>query len=319
MTLCSLLLAATIGQSTALESRLAEIEKGSMSELGAAIVTAESRAFRRKDERFSLQSVMKLIVAMAALDRVDQGKFRRDQKFTFRRSDLSLSHQPFAEKLGKRDAMTVTLAECIEMTVTQSCSAAGDFMVRQLGGTGAVNQFLRKNGITGMSVDRQERNLQTEIGGITWRPEFVDEEKIEAAYRRVPAGEKDAAYRRYSLDKRDTTTPEAMALLLEKLVTGKLLSPASTRYLTEVMERTVTGVDRLRAGVPAGWKLGNKTGTSSTHRGVAWATNDVGFARNSRGDWVILVALVRNSRLSPEGRDALIRMVAEAALEHRRK
>jgi beta-lactamase class A len=300
-------------QTCGIEARLAEIEVASKGKLGAAIVSAESAHYSRKVERFSLQSVMKLIVSMAALDQVDQGKWKLNQKFVFRRSDLSLSRQPIVERLGKRDSIIVSVADCIELTVTQSCSASGDFLVRKMGGVGVVNAFLKRRGIAGMSVDRQERDLQTQIGGIVWRPQYVDEAKIDAALRRVTEEAKDAAYRKYQADSRDTTTPGAMAMLLQKLVTGKLLSASSTRYLMGVMERTATGPDRLRAGVPKGWTLGNKTGTSGSRNGVACATNDVGFVRGPKGEWLVIVAMLRNSTLDDDGRAAILRRVAETA------
>lgn len=202
--------------------------------------------------------------------------------------------------------------------VTESCSGAADFIIRRLGGPQAVNAFLVKHDIQGMRIDRQERDLQTQIGGITWRPEFVDEDLIEAAYAAVSEADKDAAYARYLADPRDTTTPAAMAKLLQKLLKGQLFSPTSTRYLLGVMERTATGQDRLRAGVPAGWTVGHKTGTSSTHRGVAGATNDVGIARNKAGEWVILVALLRESTLAPRDRDRILADVARAGFPARR-
>jgi beta-lactamase class A len=312
MSLVPLLLFPSLVQATAIDSRLAEIEAMSEGKLGAAIVTTNASHFRRKNERFSLQSVMKLMVAMAALDQVDKGKWHRDETFTFKHSDLSLSHQPIQEMLGNKSQITVSLADCIELMVTNSCSGAADFVIRNMGGPTSVNAFLKKNGIEGMSVDRQERDLQTQIGGITWRPEFVDAAKLDAALDRVPQKAQDAAYAKYLADPRDTTTPAAMGLLLQKLLQGKLLSASSTRYLLGVMERTVTGENRLKAGVPVGWTLGHKTGTSSTHRGVAGATNDVGIARNKKGDWVILVALLRTSTLPPDSRDNILAEVAKA-------
>ncbi|MFN7402908.1 MAG: serine hydrolase, partial [Armatimonadota bacterium] len=153
--------------------------------------------------------------------------------------------------------------------VTESCSGAADFIIRRLGGPQAVNAFLVKHDIQGMRIDRQERDLQTQIGGITWRPEFVDEDVIEAAFAAVTEAERDAAFVRYLADPRDTTTPAApaaMAKLLQKAAERAAVFPTSTRYLLGVMERTATGPERLKAGVPAGWTLGHKTGTSSTHR-----------------------------------------------------
>lgn len=310
--LLPLLFQPTLGKD--LPSRLKAIEAKAQGKLGVAVITPKESIYLHQNDRFSLQSVMKLMVSMAALDQVDKGKWKLDQRFTFTRADLSLGAQTLLDKLGKKNSITVTVADCIEYTVTESCSASGDFLARKMGGIKKVNEFLRKHGIDGMSVDRQERDLQTNIDGLTWRAEFVDPAKLDAAVAKVPAAKRDAAYKAYQRDPRDTTTPAAMGKLLEKLVTGKLLSPRSTMYLIGVMERTATGTDRLKAGVPKGWKLAHKTGTSSTHKGVACATNDVGFVRNAKGEWVILVGLLQDSTLKPAGRDDVLRQVAAAVL-----
>lgn len=317
MSFLSFLLLPSLLQSSPIEARFTEIEASCKGKLGAAVITAKSSHFHRKDEQFSLQSVMKLMVSMAALDQVDKGKWKLDQKLTFSRSDLSISHQPIKERLGTRKSISISLADLIELAVTESCSASADYMIRKMGGTQSVNAFLKKNGIQGMSVDRQERDLQSEIAGLTWKPEYSDDAKLEAAANKVPSDKQDAAYRRYQADSRDTTTPAAMGDLLKKLVTGKLLSPKSTQYLLGVMERTSTGPQRLKAGVPTGWKLGHKTGTSSTHRGVACATNDVGVARSKSGEWIVIVALLRDSTLGPENRDKVLCQVAQAAFSAR--
>ncbi len=300
-----------------IENRLAEIEKTVKGRLGAAIVTPSVSYYSKKNERFSLQSVMKLMVAMAALDQVDQGRWKLEEKFVFKRSDLSLFFQPIADQLGKKDQMSVTLEQCIELTVTESCSASGDFLIRQMGGTSVVNAFLKKNQIDELSVDREERDLQTNILGISWKAEYIDEKKLQADIDRIPESQLDLSYQRYQKDPRDTTTPAAMAKLLQKLVTGKLLSAESTKYLLGVMEQTKTGADRLPAGIANGWKLGHKTGTSSSHKGVAAATNDVGFVRNSKGDWIVIVALVGDSRAEAKIRAEAIRDVAKLAFSAR--
>jgi beta-lactamase class A len=296
-----------------MEARFAAIEATSQGRLGVAVITRNGRHFRRENEKFSLQSVMKMVVAMAALDLVDQGKWKRDQRFVFRRSDLSLSHQPIKEKLGNKAAVNVTLSECIHLMVTESCSGAADFIIRKMGGTEVVNAFLKKNKIVGMSVDREERYLQTNVVGLTWKQKYVESRKLDRDIAKQSVAAKDAAYKRYQQDPRDTTTPAAMADLLQKLISVQLLSGSSTTYLMGVMEQTITGQNRLKAGVPASWTLGHKTGTSSSNRGVTHATNDVGFARNQSGDWVIIVALLRASTLNSEGRDAVLKEVAAAA------
>lgn len=64
-----------------------------------------------------------------------------------------------------------------------------------------------------------------------------------------------------SADLRDTTTPAAMARLLRRLSTGEVLSTASRERPLGWMYATHTGARRLRAGLPADWRVGNKTGT----------------------------------------------------------
>jgi len=233
-------------QATATESQLQAIEARSQGKLGAAVVTAQGAHYLHPDDKFSLQSVMKLMVAMAALEQVDRGQWRLDQSFEFKRSDLSLGHQPILERFGRRESIQITLDECIELMVTESCNGAVDFIVKRLGGIQAVQAFLDKHEIQGMRIDRSEHDLQTETNGITWRPEFVDEDVIEAAFAAASEAERDAAFVRYLADPRDTTTPAAMANLLQKLLKGQLFSPISTRYLLGAMERTATGPDRLQ-------------------------------------------------------------------------
>ena len=54
---------------------------------------------------------------------------------------------------------------------------------------------------------REEKRLQTEIFGLTWRPGFVDSTLLVRAIKDVPPSVRDAAYRRYQRDIRDTATP----------------------------------------------------------------------------------------------------------------
>ena len=73
-------------------------------------------------------------------------------------------------------------------------------------------------------------------------------------------------------DPRDTSTPQAMAGLLRTLFCGNRLNEASRRRLIGWMEGTTTGLDRLRGGLPAGWRVGDKTGTGNG------ANNDLAIA-----------------------------------------
>jgi beta-lactamase class A len=77
-----------------------------------------------------------------------------------------------------------------------------------------------------------------------------------------------------SADLRDTTSPLAMAHLVRRITTGDLLQNSSRERLLQWMQDTRTGPNRLRAGLPAEWRSGNKTGTGRTE-GTTNRCNDV--------------------------------------------
>jgi beta-lactamase class A len=267
------------------------------------------------DQRFSLQSVMKLVVAMAVMDAVEHQGWHLDDPVLVRRQDLSLYVQPLA-KLVTPSGYPTTIGDLVRRAVVDSDSAATDILVSRLGGPAHVQAFLDRKKVRGMRFDRDEKHLQTEILGLQWRPEFLDADALQRATDALPAQQRDAAYRRYQADPRDTATPAGMAALLQALAGGKLLSKPSTAHLLKVMSETVTFPDRLKAGVPAGWTIGHKTGTSGSWNGVTAATNDVGILTTADGRHISIAVFIADTRAPPEARAALMAQVARVVVAH---
>jgi beta-lactamase class A len=272
-------------------------------------------ACAKGDQRFSLQSVMKLLVGLAVMDAVDHRGWRLDEEIVVRKEDLSLYVQPIAE-LVKDQGYRTTVGDLVRRAIVDSDSAAADILVGRLDGPKEVQPSLDRRAISGVRFDRDERHLQTEILGLEWRSEFVDPAILESAIAGVPQEHRDMSYRQYQTDPRDTATPRAMASLLYALANGKLLSPTSTTYLLEMMSKTVTFPDRLKAGVSKGWKLGHKTGTSGTWEGVTAATNDVGLLTAPDGHKISIVVFVGDSREAPSKRAAIIASAARLTISH---
>jgi beta-lactamase class A len=208
------------------------------------------------------------------------------------------------------------VGDLLRRAIVDSDSAATDILIARLGGPSQVQAFLHRAHIDGIRIDRDEKHLQTEIAGLTWRPEFVDPAVLEQAMRRVPERDREAAYRRYQQDPRDTATPAGMAAFLNALAQGILLSPASTAHLLDVMTGTVTFPDRLKAGVTGGWSLAHKTGTSSTWQGTTAATNDVGVLTTPRGARLAIVVFLGDCREPAAKRAALMAAAARLAITH---
>lgn len=264
------------------------------------------------EQRFSLQSVMKVVVAAAVMQAVDDRRIALGDRLTIRRGDLSVNIQPIADIVAERGSFETSIGDLVSRAVVESDSAATDVLISHLGGTKAVQAFLDEAGLQGIRIDRTERELQTETDGLTWTPEFVFPERLEQARQEVADARRQAAFEAYLKDPRDTATPIEMVGFLHRLATGQLLSASSTAHLLEVMNRTVTFPDRLRAGVPSGWTIGHKTGTSQTRNGINGVTNDVGILTAPDGTHVAVAAFVAESRAGKDERAATIAAAARA-------
>jgi len=292
-----------------LRVRLRTLINGFEGRIGLYIQDGSSTFGVYEDQRFSLQSVMKLIVAATAMDAVDRRGWQLSDRVFVRRQDLSLNIQPLAALVGDKDYFT-TLGGLIVRAVVDSDSAASDILFARVGGAIQINAFLKRNGVEGMRVDRDERHLQTEIVGLTWHPEYVEASQLEQAKKRVSKAQQKKAFRASLKDPRDTATPKGMTTFLSLLVTGRLLSPTSTQSLLEVMRQTVTFPDRLKAGVPTDWKIAHKTGTSGTWEGVRGTINDVGILTTPKNRPIAVSVFIATSKRSLKEQSALIAEVA---------
>jgi beta-lactamase class A len=214
--------------------RLAALEKRSGARLGVAVLDTGNGATlqHRGDERFALCSTFKLLAAALVLTRVDQGQERLDRRVHYTKSDIVTSSPEIERHLG--DGMTV--AQLCEAAITRSDNTAANLILASFGGPAAWTQFVRS---LGDEVSRLDR--------------------IETALNDVAPG-----------DPRDTTTPAAMVADMRRVLLGDTLKPASRAQLIAWLMANKTGDKRLRAGLPASWRIGDKTG--SGFRGEA---NDI--------------------------------------------
>lgn len=108
-----------------------------------------------------------------------------------------------------------------------------------------------------------------------------------------------------------TTTPLAMARNLQHFVLGEALSRASRMQLADWLIENRTGDARIRAGMPAGWRVGDKTG------GMAGVSNDIAILWPLAGGapWLLTLYL-RDSPLDAAGRDAVLRRATQLAALH---
>jgi beta-lactamase class A len=102
-----------------------------------------------------------------------------------------------------------------------------------------------------------------------------------------------------SADLRDTTTPVAMAQLIQRITTGKLLRPDSRDQLLGWMRNTRTGAHRLRAGLPEDWLTGNKTGTGRAE-GTTNKCNDLAITVPPGRSPIVIAAYYDSGEYTPQ-------------------
>lgn len=209
-----------------IEQRLAALEKRTGGRLGVSVLdTQTSISFGyRGSEAFPMCSTFKALAAAFVLARVDKGAESLDRRVTYGKDKL-VDYSPLSGKHADADGMTV--GELCEAAVTVSDNTAANLLLESFGGPPVLTEWLRSIGDGTTRLDRTEPTLNE--------------------------GRKD--------DPRDTTTPDAMLDTLGNLTLGSILAEASSDRLIAWLVASTTGKERLRAGLPADWKVGDKTGT----------------------------------------------------------
>ncbi len=301
----------------ALQSALSREVQGFDGRVGVCVQSNAKTTCLRGDETFSLQSVVKLMVGVAMADSVDKGRHRFDEPVTVQKKDLALYVQPIAELVGESGYRT-TIGDLVRRAIIDSDSAATDILIAKLGGPATVQAVLKAKGVSGIRIDRDERHLQTEIVGLTWRPEYVDAALLDRAIAAVPKEKRAQAFAKYQVDVRDTSTPRGMTSFLFRLVKGELISKSSTSFILQAMSECKTFPDRLKAGVNSGWQISHKTGTSGSWDGVTAATNDVGILTAPDGSQIHVAVFIADSRRTSAERGELMAKIASAVIARAR-
>ncbi len=273
---------------------------------------------KRFGDFFPQQSVSKLWVAMTVLDQVDSGRLRLDQTVRIGVDDLAVFHQPIRDRVVANGTIEVSIAELIEQAITKSDNTANDSLVRAAGGPQAVRDFLARKQLANIRFGPGERALQSQIAGLSWRQEYSMGRRFYAARAELPYERRKAALDAYIENPIDGAAPDAIAAGLARLVKGELLSAASTRLLVATMERTHSGPNRLKAGVPAGWRFAHKTGTGQELDPVSTGYNDIGIMTAPDGTRYAVVVMIASTTASIPDRMAMMQSVSRTVAAYHR-
>lgn len=216
----------------------------------------------RLDERFAFCSTFKLPMVAACLREADHGRLDLDEVLHYGKDDLL----PWAPVTGEHiEQGGLPIRDLARAAQTLSDGTAANLLVKRLGGPAAVTAKFREMGDEVTRLDRYEPDLGLVL----------------------------------SADLRDTTSPRAMAELVRRITTGDLLRPASRELLLDWMIATQTGIHRLRAGIPEGWRIGNKTGTGRAE-GTTNKVNDVAIVYPPKRSPIVIAAYFDSGEYTPQ-------------------
>ena len=300
-----------------LTDRIAALWRGFPGKTGIAVqrIDGEWAITQRGGDLFPQQSVSKLWVTLAVLDAVDQGRMSMDQRVRIGPEDLTLFHQPLAARVRAEGSVTMSVRDLIETAITHSDNTANDSLLRTVGGPDAVRRFVSKKDLGSIRFGPGERLLQSGTAGLAWQQSYSVGRNFQSARAALTPAARKAAMDNYLANPVDGASPAAIASALTRLARGSLLSPESTDYLLGVMSRTRSGPQRLKAGLPPGWKFLHKTGTGQDLNGMTAGYNDIGIATAPDGTRYAIVVMMGSTTSSIPARMQLMQSVSRAVAE----
>lgn len=207
------------------ERQLASLEAQFGGRLGVyGLDTGTGREVRhRADERFLLCSTHKAL-AVAAILRARRLRPGLLDTVIHYDSSQVLSNSPVT---GEHIDEGMTVSALCDAAITVSDNTAANLLVHVLGGPRAVTRFVSTLGDPVTRIDRTEPALNEANGDL------------------------------------DTTTPAHIGADLRALTLGQALDPAGRDVLVGRLTANTTGGEEIRAGVPAGWRVADKTGSGN--------------------------------------------------------
>ena len=255
----------TAPSTTAAEAAaFAKLETRFHAQLGLyAINTGTGRSVTyQADDRFAFCSTIKAFAASVLLQRDTDQQL--NQVITYSSSDLVADSPVTSEHAGSGMALSAIMAAAVDF----SDNTALNLMLGQIGGPAALQSALRSLGDTTTNVDRTEPSLGSATPG----------------------------------DTRDTSTARAFATDLRTFVLGDALTTSRRTQLVNWLQANTTGGPYIRAAVPAGWKVGDRTGT-----GAYGTRNDIAVLWPPTGAPIVIAILSnRGGDADASSADALL-------------
>lgn len=266
-----------------LQNQLATLIRGFNAKVGVAIrYDGEETVAVNDSTEYAMLSTFKFPLALAVLDELDKKQLPLETEIYVAKSDLHPNTYSPLRDARPEGNFKISIGELLRYTVALSDNNACDILIHYLGGPAAIQNYIARAGITGITIVATEDEMH----------------------------QKENPYLNYA-------RPSAVVELLEKFLGKTLLSFPYQDFLEKIMLETSTGTDKLKGLLPSGTPVGHKTGSSDRNTdGLKAADNDAGFVMLPNGKHFTIAVFVMDSREDDKANALLIARVAKAAYDH---
>lgn len=259
-----------------LMAQLRSLESTSATHIGVyAMNSANNQKLEfNAEKRFPFCSTAKFITVAAILKNSESNPDYLQQQIKFTHYDVQTSG--YSPITANHVTNGMTIAELSFAALAYSDNTAMNLLIASLGGIAQVNNYARTLNDSTFRLDRPEPRLNTAIPH----------------------------------DLRDTATPQAMGRDIQQLLLGNALNATSRDKLAKWMIANTTGAKRIRAGVPQGWVVAEKTGS-----GDYGTANDIGVIYPNKCKPLVMSIYTTSDKKEAKYQDEVVAKVTKLVLQ----
>jgi len=211
-------------KANSISQKIVEIEQKLGAQVGVSVYEVKNKKLwsHKGDTRFPLTSTFKTLACAKLLADIDNGTQTFDTSVVINKNSL-ITWSPITKKLVGEN---FTLEQACSATMLMSDNTAANIVLEAINGPKGVTAFMRSIGDDITRLDRVEPELNEALKG----------------------------------DERDTTTPNAMVKSLNTILFGSVLSQTAKVQLKQWMIDNKVTASLLRAVLPEGWKIADRSG-----------------------------------------------------------
>ncbi len=264
----------------------------------SAAVLSKRFVFEFNNKNIPLMSVFKYFVAVAVLNKLeDEEKSLNDKVLVKEDMIIRTTYTPMLEKYPKTP-FYITIADLMKYMVSESDNNATDILINYIGGMQKLQMELKRYHFSNIRISADEKMMETDFNN-----QYINTAPPMDVIEAMQLFRENASY----------------TYILHPLQTHSkiCLTDEHKKFLDKIMIETVTGSDKIKAGLPDNVIFGHKTGRSSRKPdGVRIADNDAGFVIFPDGETYYIAIFISESKMNDNENVKLISEISKIIHKH---